>query len=77
MLKYNSDGSLKHWAYSPSVARTELCQLIAKEDLPLWFGESDVFRSTLVMPIILNLSSLLDRPLLETLSSFTMSMWLS
>jgi hypothetical protein len=35
-LKYNYDGSLKHWEYSPSVARTELCRLIAKEDLPLW-----------------------------------------
>jgi hypothetical protein len=56
VLKYNSDGSLKHWEYSPSVALTKLFQLIAKEDLPLWFGES----------------SLLDKPLLETWSSFTM-----
>ena len=44
LLKYNSDGSLKHWEYSPSVARNELCRLIAKEDLPLWFGESDAFQ---------------------------------
>ena len=44
LLKYNSDGSLKHWEYSPSVARTELCRLIAKEDLPLWFGEFDAFQ---------------------------------
>jgi hypothetical protein len=44
VLKYNSDGSLKHWEYSPSVAHTELCKLIAKEDLHLWFGESDVFQ---------------------------------
>jgi hypothetical protein len=44
MLKYNSDGSLKHWEHSPPVARTELFRLIAKEDLPLWFRESDAFQ---------------------------------
>lgn len=44
LLKYNSDGSLKHREYSPSIARNELCRLIAKEDLPLWFGESDAFQ---------------------------------
>lgn len=44
VLKYNPDGSLKHWEYSPAVARTELCRLIAKDDLPLWFGESDAFQ---------------------------------
>jgi hypothetical protein len=26
LLKYNSDGSVNHWEYSPSVARTELCR---------------------------------------------------
>ena len=44
MLKYNSDGSLKHWEYCPSIALTKLYRLIAKEDLPLWFGESDAFQ---------------------------------
>jgi hypothetical protein len=33
VLKYNPDGSLQHWEYSPSVARTELCRLIARDDL--------------------------------------------
>jgi hypothetical protein len=44
VLKYNSDGSLKHWEYCPSIALTKLYRLIAKEDLPLWFGESDTFQ---------------------------------
>ena len=44
VLKYNPDGSLKRWDYSADVARTELCRLIAREDLPLWFGESDAFQ---------------------------------
>jgi hypothetical protein len=44
LLKYNPDGSLVRWEYSPAVARTELCRLIAREDLPLWFGESDAFQ---------------------------------
>ncbi|KAJ1278828.1 hypothetical protein BS78_04G108900 [Paspalum vaginatum] len=32
------------WEYSPKVARIELCRLIAREDLPLWFGGSDAFQ---------------------------------
>ncbi|WVZ93266.1 LOW QUALITY PROTEIN: hypothetical protein U9M48_039261, partial [Paspalum notatum var. saurae] len=28
LLKFNADGSVVHWEYSPSVARTELCQYI-------------------------------------------------
>jgi hypothetical protein len=44
LLKYNADGSVNHWEYSPSVARTELCRLIARLDLPLCFGESSAFQ---------------------------------
>jgi hypothetical protein len=44
LLKYNADGSIKHWEYSPSVARIELCRLIARLDLPLCFGESSAFQ---------------------------------
>ena len=44
MLKFNADGSFVHWEYSPSVARTELCRLIARLDLPLCFGQSDAFQ---------------------------------
>jgi hypothetical protein len=43
VLKFNSDGKLHLWEYSESVARTELCRLIAGEDLPLGFGESHAF----------------------------------
>ena len=44
ILKYNPDGSLLRWEYSSEVARTELVRLIAREDLPLSFGESDAFQ---------------------------------
>ncbi|KAJ1291630.1 hypothetical protein BS78_02G330100 [Paspalum vaginatum] len=44
MLKYNADGTLQRWEYSPSVARTELCHLIARYDLPLWHGSTDAFQ---------------------------------
>jgi hypothetical protein len=43
LLKYNPDGSIHHWEYKESVARIELCRLIAKMDLPLGFGESNAF----------------------------------
>jgi hypothetical protein len=35
VLKYNVDGTLQCWEYSASIARTELCHLIARDDLPL------------------------------------------
>jgi hypothetical protein len=38
VLKYNTDGTLQRWEYSASIARTELCRLIARDDLPLWHG---------------------------------------
>jgi hypothetical protein len=44
VLKYNPDGSLQHWEYSPSVARSEFCGLIARDDLPLWHGSTDAFQ---------------------------------
>jgi hypothetical protein len=34
---------VQRWEYSASVARTEMCRLIAREDLPLCFVESDAF----------------------------------
>ena len=43
MLQYNPDGTVRHWEYSSDTARQELCRLIAKEDLPLGFGESPAF----------------------------------
>ena len=44
VLKYNPDGSLQRWEYCPSVARNELCRLIARDDLPLWHGSTDAFQ---------------------------------
>jgi hypothetical protein len=43
VLKFNPDGSMQRWEYSASVARMEMCQLIAREDLPLCCTESDAF----------------------------------
>ncbi|XP_066316085.1 zinc finger BED domain-containing protein DAYSLEEPER-like [Miscanthus floridulus] len=42
-LAFNADGSLHNWNYDPAVARTELCRLIARLDLPLGFGDTDAF----------------------------------
>ncbi|PWZ30045.1 putative AC transposase [Zea mays] len=39
-LAFNPDGSLHNWEYDPIVARTELCRLIARLDLPLGIGET-------------------------------------
>ncbi|WVZ50505.1 hypothetical protein U9M48_001751, partial [Paspalum notatum var. saurae] len=44
VLKMNASGKLQHWQYSPAVARTELCRLIARDDLPLWHGSTDAFQ---------------------------------
>jgi len=38
-LALNADG-LHNWVYDPTVARTELCRLIARLDLPLGIGET-------------------------------------
>jgi hypothetical protein len=35
----NPDG-LKNWVYDPMLARTELCHLIARLDLPLGIGDT-------------------------------------
>ena len=42
-LKFNPDGSVHLWEYKPEVARTQLCRLIARLDLPICIGESDAF----------------------------------
>jgi hypothetical protein len=34
---------VQRWEYYFSVARTELCCLTTREDLPLYFGESDAY----------------------------------
>jgi predicted nucleic acid-binding Zn-ribbon protein len=42
-IQFSKDGSVALWEYSNDVARTQLCRLIARLDLPLSFGESDAF----------------------------------
>ena len=48
MLKYNPYGSLMRWEYSDARARTELCRLIARTDLPISFAECDAFEEYIV-----------------------------
>ena len=43
MLRFNADGTVINWEYSADVARVQLCCLIARLDLPLYFGESEAF----------------------------------
>jgi hypothetical protein len=43
LIHFKSDGSVAQWEYSAEVARTQLCRLIARLDLPLSIGESDAF----------------------------------
>jgi hypothetical protein len=38
-LALNANG-LANWKYDPMIARTELCRLIARLDLPLGIGET-------------------------------------
>ena len=47
-LSYNPDGSVYNWDYKPEVARSELCRLIAKLDLPLGIGETDAWEEYIV-----------------------------
>jgi hypothetical protein len=42
-LHFAPDGPVAHFEYSPAVARTELCHLLARLDLPLGFGASPEF----------------------------------
>jgi hypothetical protein len=42
-LQFNSDGSVCTWEYKLDVARSELCHLIARLDLPLGLGYEKVF----------------------------------
>jgi hypothetical protein len=38
-LPFDPDGHVQHFQYNPHVARSELCHLIARIDLPLNIGE--------------------------------------
>jgi hypothetical protein len=42
-LHFAPDGRVAHFEYSPAIARTELCCLVARLDLPLGFGASPEF----------------------------------
>jgi hypothetical protein len=43
VLRFNTDASVVTWEYYASVARSELCRLIARLDLSISFSESDAF----------------------------------
>jgi hypothetical protein len=43
LLSFSSDGSVRHWEYSANRARTGLCRLIARLDLPLCVGAHPAF----------------------------------
>ena len=47
-LAYNPDGSMHNWGYKPDVARSELCRLIARLDLPLGIGETAAWEEYIV-----------------------------
>jgi hypothetical protein len=40
-LAFNPNGSLHNWNYDPTIARSELCRLIARLDLPLGIGDTE------------------------------------
>ena len=40
-LAYNTKGYVHNWDYKPDVARSELCRLIARLNLPLGIGETE------------------------------------
>jgi hypothetical protein len=42
-LALNPDGSFRNWEYDPQVARTQLCRLIARLDLPLGIADTDAW----------------------------------
>jgi len=42
-ISFNPDGSMRNWDYCPMYARTELCRLLARVDIPISFGESTAF----------------------------------
>jgi hypothetical protein len=42
-LHFSPDGHVAHFEYSPAVARTELCRLLARLDFPLGLGASPKF----------------------------------
>jgi hypothetical protein len=43
LLSFSSDGSVRHWEFSAERARTGLCRLIARTDLPLCIGAHPAF----------------------------------
>jgi len=47
-LAFNPDGSVHNWDYKPAVARSELCRLIARLDLPLGIGETQAWEEYIV-----------------------------
>jgi hypothetical protein len=72
-LAFNPDGSLHNWEYDPIFARTELCRLIARLDLPLGIGETQAWDDYIARAHNPGLPKFLDRPPLEIFSSFSLN----
>ena len=47
-LAYNTDGSMHNWDYKPNVARSELCRLVVRLDLPLGIGETKTWEDYII-----------------------------
>jgi hypothetical protein len=43
LLQFNPDGSARLWEYNAGVARSEMCRLICRLDLPICLDESSIF----------------------------------
>jgi hypothetical protein len=69
ILKFNPDGSVHNWDYCPDHARTQMCRLIARLDLPLNFAESPAFEEYIRLSHNPIFKKYLDKPPLETLLS--------
>jgi hypothetical protein len=71
-LKFNPDGFVCTWDYSPNIARTQLCRLIARLDLPYALVKLMLLKSTLLLLIILDFVMSLGKQPLDILLSTLM-----
>ena len=57
---------MRNWDYCPARARTELCRLLSRVDVPISFGESTAFEEYIKILITLSLLLSLHKPQLGT-----------
>jgi hypothetical protein len=66
LLQLNPDGTTRFWVYNVDVAHSEMCRLICRLDLLIFFVESSTFEKYIKNFIILDSLMCLDKLLLET-----------